>query len=156
MSISLTPSTSHKVVVSVRKEVWVTLRSVRTDDLGEDETVELATRGDFYRRKDCFYIIYNESEASGQAGTTTSWKAEPSRVILNKVGTSEVRQVFEYGIHDRASYITPYGMLPVAVLPWKVEVDLTEVGGSINLEYELEMDRQKIGYQALSITVEEV
>jgi len=139
----------------LHKVVWVTVRGTRTDDLGEQETVELGTKGDYFQKNESFYIVYPESEISGLAGTFTAWKVEPARVTLNKMGTAEVRQVFEEGVHHRANYITPYGNLPVGVLPRKVEVDLTEVGGSIKLEYELEMSRQKIGYHALSITVEE-
>ncbi|MBO8127912.1 MAG: DUF1934 domain-containing protein [Peptococcaceae bacterium] len=140
----------------MRKQVWVTVRGERIDDQGEKELVELGTKADLFRKNDSIYIVYSESAISGQEGTITSWKAEPTRVTLNKMGTAEVRQVFERGIQNQANYVTPFGSLPVSVLPWKVEVDLTEVGGSINLEYELELSEQKIGYHVLSLTVEEV
>jgi uncharacterized beta-barrel protein YwiB (DUF1934 family) len=140
----------------LRKEVLVTIRGTQTNDLGERETIELVTKANYYQKNSSFYIVYNESEISGLAGTTTSLKAEPSRVTLNRMGTAEVKQVFEEGIHHETSYVTPYGSMWIRVLPWKVEVDLTEVGGSINLEYELELCRQRIGYNELSITVQEV
>lgn len=140
----------------MHKEVWVTVRGTRTDDLGEEETVELGTKGNYFQKNASYYITYAESEISGLAGTFTAWKAEPARVVLNKMGTTEVRQVFEEGIRHRANYITPYGSLFIGVLPCKVEVDLTEGGGSIKLEYELEMSRKRVGYHALSIIVEEV
>ncbi|HHW42586.1 DUF1934 family protein [Desulfofundulus thermobenzoicus] len=140
----------------MRKEVLVTVRGTQTNDLGERETIELVTKANYYQKNSSYYIVYNESEISGMAGTTTSLKAEPSRVTLNRMGTAEVKQVFEEGIHHESNYVTPYGAMWVRVLPWKVEVDLTEVGGSINLEYELEMCREKIGYNELSITVQEV
>ncbi|MCS5695521.1 DUF1934 domain-containing protein [Desulfofundulus thermocisternus] len=140
----------------LRKEVLVTIRGTQTNDQGERETIEMVTKANYYQKNRSFYIIYNESEISGLAGTTTSLKAEPSRVILNRMGTAEVKQVFEEGIHHETSYVTPYGSMWIRVLPWKVEVDLTEVGGSINLEYELELCWQRIGYNELSITVQEV
>lgn len=140
----------------MRKTVLVTIRGTRTSELGEQETIELVTKANYYQKKSSFYIVYSESEISGLAGTTTYLKAEPSRVTLKRMGTAELKQVFEEGIHHEANYITPFGSMWVGVLPWKVEVDLTEVGGSINLEYELELCRQKIGYNQLSITVQEV
>ncbi|WP_027717964.1 DUF1934 domain-containing protein [Desulfovirgula thermocuniculi] len=140
----------------MRKTVLVTIRGTRTSELGEQETIELITKASLYKKKSSFYIVYSESEISGLAGTTTYLKAEPSRVTLKRMGTSELKQVFEEGIHHEANYVTPFGSMWVGVLPWKVEVDLTEVGGSINLEYELELCHQKIGYNQLSITVQEV
>lgn len=140
----------------LRKEVLVTVRGTQTNDLGERETIELITTANYYQKNSSYYIVYNESEISGMAGTTTSLKAEPSRVTLNRMGTAEVKQVFEEGIHNEGNYVTPYGAMWIRVLPWKVEVDLTEMGGSINLEYELELCREKIGYNELSIIVQEV
>jgi len=140
----------------LHKDVLVTVKGTRTDDLGEKETIELVTTGKFFSKKHSYYIVYNESEVSGLEGTTTSLKAEHNRVTLNRMGKSEHKQVFEEGVHNEGNYITPYGNLPTRVLPWKVNVDLTEIGGSINLEYELELNRQKIGYNELSITVEEI
>ncbi len=141
---------------SMKKEVLVTVKGTLMDELGERETIELVTRARLFRRNRDFYIVYNESELSGMAGTTTTLKAEPSRVTLNRMGAQELKQVFEVGIPNRGNYVTPYGSMFCDVFPHKVEVDLTEMGGSINLEYELALDRQLIGSRALSITVREV
>ncbi|WP_031514240.1 DUF1934 domain-containing protein [Desulfofalx alkaliphila] len=138
------------------KEVLVTVTGTQTNEWGEKDTIELTTLGYMYVKNGSFYLIYNETELSGMEGTTTSVKAEPSRVTLNRMGSAEMRQVFEEGQRHEGKYITPYGSMDTKVLPCKVEVDLTEMGGSINLEYELELDRQKIGYNELSITVKEV
>ncbi|WP_066634087.1 DUF1934 domain-containing protein [Desulfolucanica intricata] len=140
----------------MRKEVLVTVRGTQTNDWGEKETIELITKGNYFQKNRCYYIIYNESEISGMEGTTTSVKAEQDKVTLNRMGTAEMKHVFEEGIPDDGNYVTPYGRFFSCVLPWKVEVDLTDVGGSINLEYEVELDKQKIGYNELSITVKEV
>ncbi|MEW6448369.1 MAG: DUF1934 domain-containing protein [Bacillota bacterium] len=140
----------------MRKEVLVTVKGTLTDELGEQETIELVTRGSYFCRSDDFYIVYNESEVSGMAGTTTTLKAEPSRVTLNRMGAQELKQIFEVGVPNRGNYVTPFGSMFCDVFPHKVEVDLTEVGGSINLEYDLALDRQRIGSQALEITVREV
>jgi len=140
----------------VKKEVLVTVKGTLTDELGKQETIELVTRGSYFRRSDDFYIVYSESEVSGMAGTTTTLKAEPCRVTLNRMGAQELKQVFEVGVPNRGNYVTPFGSMFCDVLPRKVEVDLTEVGGSISLEYDLTLDRQHIGCQALEITVREV
>lgn len=140
----------------MKKEVLVTVKGTLTDELGERETIELVTKARLICRNSDFYIVYSESELSGMEKTTTILKAEPSRVTLNRTGLQELKQVFEVGVPSRGNYVTPYGSMFCDVFPSKVEVDLTEMGGSINLEYELALDRQPIGSQALSITIREV
>jgi len=140
----------------MRKEVLVTVKGTQTNDVGENDTITMVTRGDYYHKKSFYYIIYRESEASGMKGATTTLKAEPCRVTLNRMGTSEFKQIFEKGIYNEGNYISPYGSMFVRVLPRKVEVDLTDSGGSIDLEYEIEAGAQKLGYNTLMITVKEV
>ena len=139
----------------MRKEVMVTVVGTQKTDWGDEDTIEMITVGSYYTKNECYYIIYNESEISGMEGTTTSLKVESNRVVLNRMGMAELRQVFEEGVLNHANYVTPYGAMKLTVMPSKVEVDLTELGGSINLEYELTIGNDKISDNKLSITVEE-
>lgn len=134
----------------------MTVTGTRICDLGERETIELVTKGYYFLKKNSYYIVYAETALSGMEGTTTSLKAEPGRVILNRMGQSEFKQIYQQGVHNEGNYVTPFGSMPVGVLPSKVQVDLTAAGGSINLEYELEIQREKTGDHTLCITVEEV
>lgn len=140
----------------MRKEVLVTVRGTQTNEHGEQETIELVTMGNYYRKNSHYYILYNESDISGMAGTTTTLKVEPHRVTLNRMGVAEQKQIFEKDKPNEGNYVTPYGAMCIGVLPRKVEVDMTEFGGNINLEYELELERQKVSYNELTITVREV
>lgn len=140
----------------MRKEVLVTVKGTQTNDLGEKDTIELVTLGNYFLKNSSYYIMYNETELSGMEGTTTTLKAEPTRVTLNRMGTSEMKQIFEEGVHNEGNYVTPFGSMYMRVLPRKVQVDLDDMGGSINLEYEIELAREKLGYNTLSITVREV
>jgi uncharacterized beta-barrel protein YwiB (DUF1934 family) len=139
----------------MKKDVLVQVKGTQTNDIGESETIELITEGTLFIKPKSYYIIYNESAISGLEGTTTSLKIEPNRVTLNRMGTAELKQTFEEGVMNEGCYVTPYGTMIIGVIPSKVEVDLTDLGGSINLEYELQVGRQKISDNLLSITVKE-
>ena len=138
----------------MKKDVLVRVKGTQTNDLGERDSIELVTEGRFFIRNRHYYILYNESSLAGMEGTTTSLKVEPRRVTLNRMGTAEQKNTFETGILNAGFYITPYGSMKIAVLPSKVEVDLTEQGGSINLEYELQVGHAKVSDNQLEITVE--
>ncbi|HWJ03247.1 MAG TPA: DUF1934 domain-containing protein [Verrucomicrobiae bacterium] len=139
----------------MKKEVFVKVKGTQINDIGEADTIELYTEGTFFIRPHSYYLVYNESAISGLEGTTTSLKIEPTRVTLNRMGTAELKQTFEEGVMNEGCYVTPYGTMIIGVIPSKVEVDLTEVGGHINLEYELQVGREKISDNLLSITVKE-
>lgn len=137
----------------LKKDVLVRVKGVQTNDLGEKDTIELVTPGQLFIRPDSYYILYNETEISGMEGTTTTIKVEPSRVTLNRMGTSTLKQTFEQGVLNEGYYVTPYGTMHISVIPSKVQVDLTDLGGRINLEYELQIGQEKISNNELSITV---
>lgn len=133
----------------------VQIKGTQVNDIGEVDTIEFVTEGTFFIRPHSYYIVYNESAVSGLEDTTTSLKVEPTRVVLNRMGKSELKQTFEEGVMNEGCYVTPYGTMIIGVIPTKVEVDLTDVGGSINLEYELQVGREKISDNVLSIMVKE-
>ncbi len=139
----------------MNKSVIISVTGTQVNEFGEVDVQELVTTGVYYEKKGAYFIIYNESEITGMPGTTTSVKAESRRVTLNRMGESQHKQVFEAGLRNRGNYITPYGMMYIAVIPSKVDVSLTDSGGSINLEYELEIENQKISDNKLSLTVRE-
>ncbi len=140
----------------MHKEVLVTVKGTQTNEFGEKDTIELITKGNYYYKNSSYYIVYNESELSGLEGATTSLKAESARVTLNRMGSAEMKQIFEEGVHNEGMYITSCGSIEMRVLPRKVEVRLDHSGGSIDLGYDIEMDREKLGYNELSITVKEL
>lgn len=140
----------------MKKAVWVTVTGKQINELGEEETIELMTHGKFFVKDDSFYIIYSETELSGMEGTTTSVKAEDSKVTLNRMGTSEHKQIFEVGVLNESNYVTPFGRMWLKVLPSKVDIDLDSSGGQIDLEYELVIGRDKVSDNKLSINVKEV
>ncbi len=140
----------------MNKEVLISVKGTQLNEYGEVDEQELITKGNLFLKKGTYFIIYNESELTGMSGTTTTLKIEPARVTLNRMGTSAQKQIFERGVRHCGNYITPFGKMMMGVMPSKVEVNLTDLGGSINLEYELEVGEQKISDNMLAITVKEV
>lgn len=137
------------------KPVIITVKGTQVNEYGDVDSLEFITTGTYYVKNGVYFIIYTESEVTGMAGTTTSVKAEPGSVTLNRMGTSQHKQVFEIGFRHCCNYVTPFGTMYMAVTSNKVEVNLTDFGGSINLEYVLEIDNQKVSNNCLTITVRE-
>ena len=139
----------------MEREVLISIVGTQVDTLGETNTIEFVTSGKLYAKQDIYYIVYKETELTGMEGTTTSLKVEKHRVTLNRMGTNASRQVFEKDIYNCGPCKTPYGVMIFGVHPKVVDVNLTDKGGSINLEYELEIDGESISYNTLVLNVKE-
>ncbi|WP_304545805.1 DUF1934 domain-containing protein [Desulforamulus aquiferis] len=133
----------------------VKVKSSRTDLDNETEIIELTSPGSFYKRGDSYYIIYKETAVTGMENATTSIKVQGRVITLVRSGSVNNRQVFELGKLHRSCYQTSFGNLDMAVKPWNIEVDLTDLGGSIKLEYELELNHAKVGRNSLDIHIKE-
>lgn len=137
------------------KDFIISIISTQVNREGEKDSIELVTKGKLYKKGNNYYIIYKESKVTGLEGTTTTLKVEDARVTLNRTGMSEGKQVFECGIYNCGRFSTQFGILVFGVHPKVVDVNLTDKGGGINLEYELEIEGELISYNSLVITVKE-
>lgn len=137
------------------KEVLITVNCTQVSPLGDRHNMEFNTIGNLYKKNESVYLVYKESKITGMEGTTTSLKIETDRVIINRMGQNQFKMIFEAGRDHDTIYCTPYGHMNAKVLTSEVMADLTELGGSINLKYELILDREKIGVNELLITVKE-
>lgn len=137
------------------KPVIITVTGTQINEYGDIDSQEFITTGTYHIKNGAYFIMYSESEITGMAGTATSVKAERGRVILNRMGTSQHKQVFESGYRHSTYYVTPFGTMYMAVASSKVDVNLTDSGGSINLEYVLEVDNEKVSDNTLALAVRE-
>ncbi|QCX33407.1 DUF1934 domain-containing protein [Caloramator sp. E03] len=116
------------------------LISVKTKQAidGEYETIELITEGKFFKEDNRYMAEYEESEISGMEGTKTTLKIEDNSLTIIRRGTTNSNLVFKKGVSDRSIYSTPFGSLEVLIKPTKVDIDINEKGGKVELEYRME------------------
>lgn len=134
------------------KKVVVSIKSKQTID-NEVENIELITTGKFYRKDNAFYVVYDETEISGMAGTTTTVKIGREEVDLIRFGTTNTKMSFKKGIKDVSLYKTPYGILEIVINPYCVDIDVGDEGGEIRMGYGLETGGVKESNNELSIKI---
>lgn len=137
----------------LKKKVLIKVIGTQTNEEGQTDTIELVTPGLFYQKNNSYYIVYQETEISGISGVTTTIIAEADQVSINRIGGPGQKQIFKKGVFNVSYYATPYGVLEIGVLPTVVEVGLTDNGGSINLEYELQIAQEKMSFNKLQIII---
>lgn len=123
---------------------------------GERESVELMTRGKFVRRGSSYFIAYEETEATGYAGCTTTVKAtaDAREVVMTRFGKVPSQLVIEKGVRHICHYETGFGSVSLGVAADVIELDLTDAGGRLQFSYTLDSGGENfISRNLVDITV---
>ena len=122
---------------------------------GSEDKMDFVTVGQLHIRQGNFYILYKESEVTGMAGVTTSLRVEKDKVVLNRMGAVDLKQIFEPGVLNSSTYVTAFGSLYLSVFTEHMEINLTDQGGSITLKYNLFADDELVSHNTLTMIIKE-
>ena len=128
-----------------------TLQKVEGEN--EENEIELQTKGKFSEKNGKFYVIYEESEMTGFAGTTTTIKITDQEITMTRNGKYNSKMVFRMGDKRLCNYETPYGIIPVGVSPVEMKSNLNDKGGNVYIEYILDIDNEDYFVNRLNMTV---
>lgn len=109
---------------------------------GDRDVVELITTGQFCRRNKSYYIMYEESEATGFQGARTTLRFDPTqqRVTMSRHGSVESQLIVEKGRRHQCNYETGYGSMTIGVSGDEIRSTLTDEGGNIFFRYSLDLN----------------
>ena len=110
----------------------------------EEEPISVVTPGSFYKRNNCYYAVYEETEISGMEGTTTTIKIQPSEFFLLRTGTTNAKMHFCNDKKNTSLYDTPYGTLQLEIDTKELSIDVNEAGGNIYVNYDMNVSGQKL------------
>lgn len=111
----------------------------------EPEVIRLDTEGTMSFRNGGWDITYEESELTGLAGVTTTFRVEPGKVTLMRTGKLASTMVFQEGIPHESLYRMEFGALMISVNATRVFFDLVEDGGFIDLVYNIVIENTEAG-----------
>jgi len=112
-------------------------------DFDGSEQIEIITTGQYTKRGDMYTISYDESELTGTEGTQTTILVEPgNRVTLTRIGCSSASMVFEQGKRNSGLYHVDEHPMTLTVDAFKVVNRLTDEGGTLFVDYQIELNSQ--------------
>lgn len=113
---------------------------------GQDpEIIELVTDGTLEYRNGGWDICYEESELTGMAGVTTTFRLEPGMVILDRTGKLRSQMVFQQGIPHDSLYQMEFGALMLTVCALLIEASISDQGGTVDLQYSIAIENNDAG-----------
>ena len=111
----------------------------------EPDRIELVSEGELAYRDWGWDVCYQESELTGLAGVTTTFRVEPGKVTLTRTGRLHSKMVFEEGVSHDSLYQTEFGALMITVKATRVYFDIVPDGGTIDLVYEINIENTEAG-----------
>lgn len=130
----------------MRIPVVLSLRGTQHYPDQEPEVIELMTDGVMVRRSNGWDISYEESELTGLAGVLTTFRVTPEKVILKRTGKLRSEMVFQEGCSHESLYQMDFGALMMTVCATRISCELTETGGTLDLEYTIDIENTAMGH----------
>lgn len=129
----------------MKREVTLAIQGRQTYQDQEPEIIELVTEGTMEFRKGGWDISYEESELTGLAGVTTTFRVEPGKVTLTRKGALNSTMVFQENVVHESLYQMPFGALMLSVKATIVFFDIVPDGGVIDLSYNINIENSEAG-----------
>lgn len=140
----------------MQKKFLITIKGLQSyyDDT-ESSDIELLTEGDFYKEDGVYFCDYAESEITGLDGTDTSIEIGSNYVSLQRSGNVNSQMLFMEGRKTSSLYSLPYGELTVDIYTEKLKTNVDEHGGSISIDYIIDINNATTGRNNFEIAIRE-
>ena len=129
----------------MKQEVTLAIEGRQTYQDQEPEIIQLVTDGTMEFRSGGWDISYEESELTGLAGVTTTFRVEPGMVTLTRKGALNSTMFFQQNVVHESLYQMPFGALMLAVKATRVVFDIVSDGGFIDLSYNINIENSEAG-----------
>ena len=137
------------------KDVLISIRSVQNLDGRDNDGPELITQGSYDYAADGARFSYVESELTGLGGTKTMFQILPDEVILTRRGAVNARMIFHTGEKRSFHYQTAMGSLSMGVDTHRLFCRMSEHGGELEIEYDLNVEQSFLSRNKFIINVRE-
>jgi uncharacterized beta-barrel protein YwiB (DUF1934 family) len=123
------------------KEVLLTLQGLQFDQSVEDaEKIETVTVGDYYKKNDRHYVIYDEVTEGFTQSTRNRLKFSEGMLELSRNGLVNTHLVFQKNKKNMTTYNTPFGQILIGIDTKKIEIDENEDDIIVDVDYALDVN----------------
>lgn len=129
----------------MKHKVLLSIRGVQSYAEQEPDVIELVTEGTLEKLENGWEILYEETKLTGMEGVTTSFLVEPERIVLTRTGRLKSQMIFTLDEPHDSLYQMDFGALMITVCATKIHTDLSEQGGTVDLDYRIEIEQNSAG-----------
>ena len=129
----------------MKRAVMLSVRGRQAYQDQEPDEIELVTDGTLEYNDGGWDICYEESELTGLAGVSTTFRVEKDQIILTRAGRLNSQMIFREGESHDSLYQMEFGALMITVCAERIFALLDESGGMIDLVYSIDIEQSAAG-----------
>lgn len=117
------------------------------------EAVEVITPGDYYKKNEKHYVVYDEVMEGFEGTTRNVIKVAQDSLDITKKGVANVHMVFEKNKKNVTYYYTPFGSILIGIDAKQVDVDETEENINVTVNYDLEVNYEFLANCSITMNI---
>ena len=129
----------------MKQKVLLSIRGTQVYMDQEQDVIELVTEGTLATKNGTWLLQYEETELTGMQGVTTTFLIRPGEITLKRTGRLNSQMVFKEGVPHNSLYQMEFGALMMTVCATHMHWELSENGGSVDLNYSIEIEQTAAG-----------
>ncbi len=122
------------------KDVLISVSGIQFGPDVNGEKVEVITKGNYYKKHNKHYLLYDEVTEGIDGVTKNLIKFDEKAFQLTKSGVTNVNMLFEENKRNITNYITPFGSITIGIDAHNIEVVETEDQIRIRIGYALDIN----------------
>ncbi len=137
----------------MRKRVMLSISGSQTAVGKTPQVMELTTEGILAREGDVYAVSYVGTALTGLEGVVTTYRVDGKRLEITRDSPADLQLTFQEG--ERYDSLVTAGdrVALMSIITRRVFSDLTDCGGTLVLEYRVEIESIPVGESACRILV---
>ncbi|MFP4697790.1 MAG: DUF1934 domain-containing protein [Eubacteriales bacterium] len=136
------------------KDVIVSVKGIQKDFV-ENDSVEVITTGQLYKKNSKYYINYVDSDLFIKSETKTTIKIAKDKIDIIRFGGSNTHMIFETNKKHMTHYDTPFGALLIGVITKNISFKEKDNSLELKVNYQLEINNGFVGENSFEVKVQE-
>ena len=137
------------------KDILVSIRGLQiSSGQEENEPVEVITAGDYYKKNNKHYVIYDELVEGFEGVTKNVIKVHEDCVDNTKKGIMNVHMVFEKNKKNITCYETPFGNMMLGINASDIQITEEEDAISVDVKYALELNYEHLADCSIRMAIQ--
>lgn len=136
----------------MQKDVMICIRGMQ-GVMEDAQEIESIYKGTYYQKNDCHYVLFEEIMEGFTQVSKNRLTFKPGYLHLRKRGPATVDMEFQPQKESNTCYTTPYGDIMMGILTKRVEVSDTEEEISIEADYDLSANYEKMAQCQIRIKI---
>lgn len=141
------------MVFIMTKEVLVSIKGLQFEGAMDSEEIETITRGQYYKKNEDHFVIYDELTEGSDVATRNIIKFDESKMNLTKSGLINTHMVFEEHKKSMTNYATPFGDILVGIHTKNIGMQENEEQIMVQVDYSLEINYEYLADCSITMDI---